>query len=85
MKRITESNLRSMVRQELKKLMEGPYDSERYGLSIEFGDYTCEEMQNAIASIQQSKEGQSYPGALDGYSKEEVIQFLNDRISRRCK
>ncbi len=85
MKRITESSLRSMIRQELKTLMEGPYDTERYGLSTEFGDYTCEEMQEAIITIKNTPEGEYYHGKNDNYSKEEVIQFLNDRISRRCK
>lgn len=92
MKKITESSLRSMVRQELKTLVENLYDTERFnlpdekfGLSSEFTGYTCEDMQDAIITIKNTPEGGYYHGKNDNYSKEEVIQFLNDRISRRCK
>jgi len=89
MARMTESQLRSIVRQELKTtLLEAGLfadKDDRYGLSIEFGDYGCEEMQDAIMTIENTPEGEHYHGKNDGYSKEEVIAFLNDRISRRCR
>lgn len=69
----------------LKKLNKVLKESDRYGLSIEFGDYGCEEMQDAIMTIKNTPKGEHYHGKNDGYSKEEVIAFLNDRINRRCK
>ena len=91
MARITESQLRSIIKQELKGLLESLDDElfnlpqERYGLATEFGDYGCEEMQDAIITIENTPEGEYYHGKNDGYSKEEVVAFLNDRISRRCR
>jgi hypothetical protein len=88
MARITESQLRSIIKQELKAtlLETGLFadKDDRYGLSIEFGDYGCEEMQDAIVRTKNTPEGEYYHGKNDGYSKEEVVAFLNDRIARRC-
>jgi len=42
-------------------------------------------MQDAIMTIENTPEGEHYHGKNDGYSKEEVIAFLNDRINRRCR
>lgn len=97
MPRITESQLRSIVKQELKGLLESFYDDELfnlpeepYGLSSEFGEYSCEEMKDAIMTIKNTPEdtpekSHYYPGKNNGFTKEQIIAFLDERIARRCK
>lgn len=88
MARITESQLRSIIKQELKGLLESKFfnlPEEPYGLSSEFGNYDCIGMKDAIMTINNTPEDNWYPGKNNGFTKEQIIAFLNDRIARRCR
>lgn len=94
MARITESQLRSIIKQELKGLLESFYDDELfnipdepYGLAIEFGDYDCIGMKDAIMTINNTPDTSDnwYPGKNNGFTKEQIIQFLNNRRKLLCK
>ena len=77
--RLTESQLRSIIKQELRTLLEG----KKYGLGILLGDYSCDELPQLITAVQKEKD---YLGELDGYSREEVISAIKQRmISPMCK
>ncbi len=77
--RLTESQLRNIIKQELRTLLEG----KKYGLGILLGDYNCDELPQLIAAVQKEKD---YPGELDGYSREEVISAIKQRMnSPMCK
>ena len=93
MARITESQLRSIIKQELKGLLESLDDElfnlpeEPYGLSSEFGDYDCKGMEDAIITIKNTPDTSDdwYPGKNNRFTKEQIIAFLEERIARRCK
>jgi len=78
MAKITESQLRSIIKQELRGLLE-----EKTGLGILLGDYNCDELSALITKVQKEKD---YPGEVDGFSKEEVIAGIKQKMnSPKCK
>ena len=90
MARITESQLRSIIKQELKELLESKFfnlSDEPYGLSSEFGDYDCKGMQDAIIIIKNTPDTSDdwYPGKNNRFTKDQIIAFLEERIARRCR
>lgn len=76
--RLTESQLRNIIKQELRGLLEG-----KTGLGILLGDYSCDELSALITKVQKEKD---YPGEVDGLSKEEVIAGIKKKMnSPMCK
>ena len=88
--KLTESQLRLIVKQELKGLLESKFfnlPQEPYGLAIEFGDYDCIGMKDAIITIKNTPDTSDdwYPGKNNRFTKEQIIQFLNNRRKLLCK
>ena len=85
MARITESQLRSIIKQELRGLLEGIFDDnndDKFGLGTFLGDYGCDELPRLMQRVQ---EGEKF-AEVENYSTEEIINGIKQRMnSPMCK